>query len=109
MFLKKDGKKSYSSPGAYRPISISPYIGKILERIMGKRLEKYFTKMGIFDFNQEGFKQGRNAVRYLHRLTAGIKGDINKRLTVLCLFLDFEKAFDGVWKRGLIVKQTHFG
>ena len=46
----------------------------------------------------------RNTVRYLHRLTAGIKGDITKRLTVLCLFIDFEKAFDSVWRKGLIVK-----
>ena len=63
---------------------------------MAKRLEIYLTSIGIFDFIQEGFRKGRNTVRYLHRLTAGIKGDMTKRLTVLCLFLDFEKAFDTV-------------
>ena len=33
----------------------------------------------------------------------GIKSDIQQGKTVICLFLDFEKAFDSVWKRGLIV------
>ena len=104
VFLKKDGKSSYSKAGAYRPISISPYIGKLFERILAKRLELYLQTVGILDENQEGFSKGKNTVRYLHRLTAGIKGDIMKKLTVLCLFIDFEKAFDSVWKKGLVVK-----
>jgi hypothetical protein len=109
VFLKKDGKPTYSKPGSYRPISISPYIGKLFERILANRLEGYFTAIGLTDDNQEGFSKGRNTVRYLHRLTAGIKGDIQKKLTVLCLFIDFEKAFDSVWKKGLIVKLWKVG
>jgi hypothetical protein len=60
----------------------------------------------MIDENREGFSIGRNTIRYLHRLTACIKGDIAKKLTVLCLliFIDFEKAFDPVWKKGLVVK-----
>jgi hypothetical protein len=71
---------------------------------MTLRLGKFFNNVGLLDENQEGFSAGKNTVRYLHRLTAGIKGDIQKRLTVLCLFIDFEKAFDSVWKKGLITK-----
>ena len=104
IFLKKDGKSRYDKAGSYRPISISSYIGKLMERILARRLETYLTSIGLMDSNQEGFSKGRNTVRYLHRLTAGIKGDIKKKLTVLCLFIDFEKAFDSVWKKGLIVK-----
>ena len=73
--------------------------------LLAKRLETYLSDIGLIDSNQEGFSKGRNTVRYLHRLTAGIKGDITIRLTVLCLFIDFEKAFDSVWKKGLIVHQ----
>ena len=109
IFLKKDGKQSYSVPGAYRPITISSYIGKLMERILAHRLEKYLSKIGMIDENQEGFSKGRNTIRYLHRLTAGIKGDILKKLTVICLFIDFEKAFDSVWKKGLIVKLWNVG
>ena len=98
VLLKRDGKSSYSKAGAFRPISISSYIGKLLERILAQQLEIYLKKVGIIDVNQEGFSKGKNTIRYLNRLTTDIKGDIMKKLTVLCPFIDFEKAFDSVWK-----------
>ena len=109
VFLKKEGKSTYSDPGSYRPISLSSYIGKVLERILTSRLESYLINAGYMDQNQEGFSKGRNTVRYLNRLTTGIKGDVEKKYTVLCLFVDFEKAFDSVWKKGLIVKLWEHG
>ena len=30
-------------------------------------------------------------------------------MTILCLFVDFEKAFDSIWKKGLIVKLNKIG
>ena len=109
IFLRKEGKSNYSQAGAYRPISISSYIGKLFEKICAKRLEYYFWRIGLFDEDQEGFTRARNTVRYLNRLNLGIKADLEKRLTVMCLFLDMEKAFDSVWKRGLIVKLSQVG
>ena len=34
---------------------------------------------------------------------------IQKKITSICLFIDFEKAFDSVWKKGLIVKLNNIG
>ena len=109
IFLKKDGKDTYSKPGAYRPISISPYVGKMLESILAHRLDLFLFSSGHTDPCQEGFTRKRNTVRYLNRLHLSIKGDIDKKLTVLCLFLDMEKAFDSVWKKGLIAKLYQYG
>ena len=109
IFLKKEGKKSYSIPGSYRPISITSYLGKLLERILAVRANKFLRKMNIFDPFQEGFTEKKNTIRYLNRLILDIKNDLHNRKTVLCLFLDFEKAFDSVWKKGLIVKLFRLG
>jgi len=109
IFLKKDGKDTYSKPGSYRPISISPYISKLLEKILANRLDNFLFSSGHTDPCQEGFVRKRNTVRYLNRLHLGIKADIDKKLTVLCLFLDMEKAFDSVWKKGLIAKLYKYG
>lgn len=109
IFLRKEGKPSYSKPGAYRPISITSYIGKLLERIIVRRIEKYLITHNLVDPDQEGFSTGKNTIRYLNRLHLGIQADKEANQTVLCLFVDFEKAFDSVWKRGLISKLHNIG
>ena len=109
IFLRKEGKKSYSLPGSYRPISITAYLGKLLEKILSIRAIKFLKKKNYFDPFQEGFTEKKNTIRYLNRLILGIKSDIQQGKTVICLFLDFEKAFDSVWKKGLIVKLFKLG
>ena len=104
IFLKKAGKTSYAEPGSYRPISISSYIGKLLEKIVAARITSYLEALGIFDPNQEGFTASRNTIRYLNRLNLEIKSDLLNNDTVIGLFIDFEKAFDSVWKKGLLYK-----
>ena len=107
IFLKKEGKKSYSLPGAYRPICITSYIGKLLEKIIAARLYAFLISKNYHDPEQEGFTVQRNTIRYLNRLQLEIKSDLTENKTVIALFADMEKAFDSVWKRGLIVKLTN--
>ena len=109
IFLKKDGKTDYSKAGSYRPISITSYIGKVFEQIIANRLEEHFKKMGLSDESQEGFTKKRNTVRYLNRLDNDVRSHLQKKYTVICLFIDFEKAFDSVWKKGLMKKLSDFG
>ena len=109
IFLKKNGKDTYSKPGSYRPISISSYIGKLIEKILTARIYKFLIALQLYDPNQEGFTPRRNTIRYLNRLINGVKSDIQKKLTAICLFIDFEKAFDSIWKAGLIVKLHKIG
>ena len=109
IFLRKPGKDSYSKPGSYRPICITAYIGKLLENIITIRIETLIIQIGRTDPNQEGFSARKNTIRYLSRLHLGIEDDIENNLTTLGLFVDFEKAFDSVWKRGLMVKLHDIG
>lgn len=109
IFLRKPDKKSYADPAAYRPISISSYPGKVFEQIIAARIESFMQLAGHLDLDQEGFFKGRNTIRYLNRLHLGIKSDIQKKLTVLCLFIDLEKAFDSVPKKALIYKLYQLG
>ena len=109
IFLRKEGKDSYSKPGSYRPICNTSYIGKRLEHIIAKRIDAWLLKWSKDDKDQEGFSKLKNTIRYLSRLHHGINSDKENNLTVLCLFIDFEKAFDSVWKRGLVVKLHQLG
>ena len=109
IFLKKAGKDSYAQPGSYRPISISAYIGKMLETIISIRIQTFLDCKKLYDPDQEGFMKLKNTIRYLNRLHLGIKADQERKLTILCLFIDFEKAFDSIWKKGMITKLSQIG
>lgn len=104
VFLKKEGKANYLKAGAYRPISISSYIGKLFERIIESRLRSHCDLEGIFDDEQEGFRCNRNTTRYLYKMLANVQEARKKKFTAFLLCLDFEKAFDSVWHKGLIFK-----
>ena len=104
IFLRKEGKTSYASAGAYRPISITPFIGKVLEKILTERLAKHLNRVNVWDRNQEGFSRNRNTIRYLNRLVNQIKDEKQSKRETVCLFIDFEKAYDSEWKKGLAVK-----
>ena len=109
IFLRKSGKDSYAKPGSYRPICITSYIGKLFETILATRIEIFLQITQQTDPNQEGFSPRKNTIRYLNRLHLGILADKEKHLTILCLFIDFEKAFDSVWKKGLLFKLHKLG
>ena len=109
IFLRKPGKDSYSKPGSYRPICITAYIGKLLETIITNRIEYLLLQIRLTDPHQEGFSAKRNTIRYLSRLNLDIQADREENLTTFGLFVDFEKAFDSVWKKGLMVKLNKLG
>ena len=109
IFLKKEGKDTYSKPGSYRPISITSYIGKLFEKIIANRLYGHYKDKGLDDPDQEGFTPCRNTGRYLNRLHLSVKSDQEQGKTSIGLFVYFEKAFDSAWKEGLIVKLAKDG
>ena len=104
VFIRKEGKPNYMKAGAYRPISISSYFGKLYERILERRIRYHCDLEDILDDEQEGFRSCRNTTRYLYKLTASLKAAQQRNFTSFLLCLDFEKAFDSVWLKGLIVK-----
>ena len=108
-FIRKEGKDSYLKAASYRPITISSYIGKILEKIIENRLKVHCNLENILDDEQEGFRSQRNTSRYLYKLISSLDECKRKQLTTFLLCIDFTKAFDSVWIKGIIVKLAKFG
>ena len=108
-FIKKPDKDSYTKPGSYRPITVSSYVGKIVERILEKRLRILCGLQHIIDDEQEGFCAERSTTRYLYKLIATLKEAQKKKLNAIILCIDLQKAFDSVWVPGLIVKLNKQG
>ena len=108
-FIRKMDKASYLVPGSFRPITISSYISKIFERILKQRLLFYCQRRDVIDVTQEGFLPQRSTTRYLYKMTASVLEARRRKLSVMLLFLDFEKAFDSVPTTAMIYKLNMLG
>ena len=108
-FLQKAGKKNYNSASAYRPISLTSCLGKCLERIITVHLNGFIEHNKIIDLEQEGFRKFHSTTHALLRLVQDIHNGFNKKESTLVAFIDMEKAFDNVWRDGLLVKMHNLG
>jgi len=81
-----------------------------------KRLMWYLEKFDLLSNTQSGFRRGRSTADHIIRLqdlititSSTSSQDINIiKDYVLAVFVDFEKAFDMVWRKGLLIKLKKF-
>ena len=90
----------------YRPISILPICGKLLEKVIYKNLYSFLENNNVFNVNQSGFRSGDSCTYQLLSITHQIFLSFNENPSqeVRGVFLDISKAFDKVWHDGLIYK-----
>ena len=102
MILKKgsDPKKTKS----YRPISITPCIARLFERLMLARLKKHLTDGNILITAQSGFRNHRQTKDNIIFLSQKVQESFAEKKKTLAIFFDVESAFDKVWHNGLIYK-----
>ena len=101
--LPKKGKKQ-SDPNNYRPISLTPHMSKVYERLIKSRLEYHFQKHNVIPCNQAGFKKARGCTDHYVKLSSNIKKSMSKGKPVLAVFFDVKKAFDSVWIEKVLFK-----
>ncbi|XP_046681483.1 uncharacterized protein LOC124368252 [Homalodisca vitripennis] len=103
LVLLPKGKKPPDEPLSYRPLCMLDTVGKILERIIHKRVEKVVDQL-LAD-KQHGFRKGRSALVAINLVVTTAKDAIAgtqwKRGTKkYCLVadLDFQNAFNSdIW------------
>ena len=105
---KKNEKNVKSN---YRPISLLPIFGKMLEKLMYDSLYSHLVSCKLLNPNQSGFRPGDSTVNQLLSITHTIfkAFDCNPPLDVRSVYLDISKAFDRVWHDGLIYKLKRCG
>ena len=98
---KKNEKNIKSN---YRPISLLPIFGKVLEKLIYDSLYSHLVSCDLLNPNQSGFGPGDSTVNQLISITHTIfkAFDCNPPLDVRPVYLDISKAFDRVWYDGLI-------
>ena len=88
----------------YRPVSLLPICGKILEKLLFNEMFNFFIESKLISPNHPGFKPGDSCINQLLSITRDIYEFFDVRLEVGSVFLDISKAFDKVWYDGIIYK-----
>ena len=105
-FLKKD--KDPQSVDSYRPIALKSTICKLLERMIVNRLSWWLEEHSLLSPWQAGFRKGRSTVDQCLRLSQHISDGFQsseRQRTGMTLF-DFSKAYDRVWRTGLLLQDA---
>ena len=93
----------------YRPISLLPLPGKILEKIVHSKVSLFLEENNLLCGDQYGFRKNRSTTHSIVNLTNSIFDAINNNETCLAIFIDLKKASDTVNHRILLLKLERVG
>ena len=105
--IYKSGEKTSFSN--YRPISILPYISKILEKIIHLRIMTYVLDANVLNPKQFGFQKNKSTYMPLLLLQENITKSMENGNLVCGIYLDLKKAFDTVDHSLLTGKLERYG
>jgi hypothetical protein len=100
MLHKKDTDASL--PKSYRPISITPCLARLYERLLLARLKRYLKQHNILIKPQSGFRDHRSTKDNIIFTTQKIQQGFAEKKKTLGIFFDVASAFDKVWHNGLL-------
>ena len=108
--IHKKGKPT-EKPDSYRPISLLSCIGKTMERLVQNRLQYWLEEKKALTPNQAGFRKGHTTADQLSRVAQSIfdSFELPKPGRAALALLDFQKAYDRVWREGLLAKMGRLG
>ena len=93
----------------YRPISLLPLPGKILEKLIHRQLSDYLETEFLLAGEQHGFRRNHSTIHAIEQITSYINKKMDARLPTAAVFVDFRKAFDCVQHPVLLRKLRDMG
>jgi hypothetical protein len=79
-------------------------MSKIFTSIINKRIYSYCEENCLLSDAQFGFRKGKSTVDALFVLSSIVQKYINDNKRLYCVFVDFKKAFDSVYRNALWLK-----
>ncbi len=100
--LFKSGQ--YSNPSNYRGITLTSILGKLFNSIINSRLVDYLNSNDLLTKYQAGFRKDFRPSDNIFMITQTMKLYRSFGKPLFMSFIDLHKAFDKVWRNGLLLK-----
>ena len=96
VFLPKPGKLTYEEASSWRPISLTSFMLKTMERIIDRYLRRNNIEERLISNNQFAYVRGRSTDAALHRLVANVEKAMYHNEIALYANADIEGAFNNL-------------
>ena len=81
---------------SFRPVSQLPFLSKLIERVVLRRLNRHMTRNDLNKDFQHGYKKRHSTETLLLKFTNDLMVGIDQKLGVVVLLVDLSAAFDTV-------------
>jgi hypothetical protein len=94
VFIPKPGRNSHCGPKDFRPISLTSFLLKTLERLVDRYLRDEVLALKPLHPNQHAYQAGKSVETALRQLVVLVEKALDQQEVALGVFLDIEGAFD---------------
>ena len=91
-------------PSNYHGIIVSSCLGKLFTLVINERFIKFLDVRNIFSHYQKGFRRGDRTADHVFILNTILNSYFSKVIKIYACFVGFSKAYDSVWRNGLLYK-----
>jgi len=108
-FIPKPGRATYDQASSYRPISLTSFVLKTLERMCDRYIRDVVLRLKPLHANQHAYQAGKSVDSALHQVVFNVEKSMEFRENTLATFLDIEGAFNKVTFRAINAALRRFG
>jgi hypothetical protein len=105
--LFKGGNRA--AVGDYRPITLTSCVSKLFESLLLVRLTALCEGREVLVEEQGGFRAGRSTLDQIFTLHEIVASRKERKLATYMAFLDARRAYDRVWRDGLLLRLLEAG
>jgi hypothetical protein len=94
VFIPKPSRNSYTGPRDFRPISLTSFLLKTMEKLVDRYLRDGALALRPLNPNQHAYQAGKSVETALHQLVIRVEKVLDQQEIALGVFLDIEGAFN---------------
>lgn len=94
VFIPKPGRDTYAQPRSFRPISLTSFLLKLLEKIIERHIRDEVLTVSPLSPDQCAYQAGKSCELAIHKVISRAENALRNKELALGAFIDIEGAFD---------------